>query len=165
VVGYFQQGRELRQNRDALLLQERALQVQIEEMRRSLVELSRHTELLEDERKRATHAIQPRFGFAELIYGASDVSGSLVNHGERAEELRLVQASPCEVVLPGRVSVARDEHVRFRVPALGAEAKFTLEFRDTMRRRYLQDLVLNRNTGNLAEEPRPHSHDLQPRSG
>ncbi|MCM2317840.1 MAG: hypothetical protein NDI93_00745 [Pseudomonas sp.] len=104
VLGFFQQGMELRQNNKALELQAAELKNSVEQQR-ELVDVAREQMAAEiisaqEERKRWLAALEPIFAFDRFYFKTSGVSylnlaGVIINSGNKITEFAVSSSSDC----------------------------------------------------------------------
>jgi hypothetical protein len=155
ILGFFQQGIELRQNTDALSLQAKELQNSVEQQRQ-LVEVSRQQvsaelEVIKFERERTAMAARPHFvceGVGHMVSGnKGKYSLTLKNVGNTATLVFLTFDPPMRVVSPkevpswspGEVKTCSFEYV---TDLAEGESKFDIRFTDAMGIHGVQSFML-----------------------
>ena len=168
ILGYFQQGEELRQNTKALELQQKELQNQVEEtrflVRESAAQAKAAVEMLELERQQMKENREKEILKAQPILqstGGDAQRLSFVNIGSVAREPRItiespnirISISPSDVIAPGTEGEISIEGLT-AWPAL-----FNLTYIDALGEQQLLQLVSNRPGGfttlsqSLLDEP------------
>ena len=144
VLGYMQQGDELRQSTQALHLQAEELKNSVEQQTQLVLvareQMQQETEALSEERKLRREAARPKF-IPQQSSVTSDAAGkvssfevSIVNIGPTATRFRLQIEHPDSFVIDDGKALFKCEQraiYRFIIP-VGATAKVSIEFVDSM---------------------------------
>lgn len=141
IVGYFQQGIELRQNTETLKLQQQELARQVHETatlaRNSdrqaaaaehMAQLSR--EQMTTEKLRRQTELQPAIRMDKWIHGPSGPHLRLVNNGSTVEKVRFVPLEGIEFEAYERPSWEMGQHQTLECRTAGERSTFAFEFTD-----------------------------------
>jgi hypothetical protein len=126
ILGYFQQGLELRQNTQALKLQYRELKSSVEEQHRLVEAAMRQALASEESIALARRSERPRFVYDSMDAAGSDGGGiavSFVNRGGDATVTRILSRNPG--VMPqlssGRSYAGRGDRIAVTLPRVRRE--------------------------------------------